>query len=370
MTASQTRPNLNDPVVVRLNLPPELARTMMVSAGIVLLLAVLLGWGLWRYARAASAPPTVKIGLVAPFEGLYRNTGYDVLFAVKQAIAERNEGEGLNGYRVELVALNDFNDPAEAARQAQALAADAGVVGVVGHFSAEATLAALPVYHQAGLVLVAPWSLDDAAFELGNVVSVAATTAETEARLQREIEQRGLSPAAELAQPGDTPPPAAPAVVLNTDAVTAANLLLNLPANLPKFGQAATGDRQLVQVAGPAANGLVFVSPGPATAEGDGSDSFSQTYQAAAGYPPPPRAILAYDATQILLDALAQTMKLDNKWYNQTTQRTAISQNLAQVARPGLTGPIAFGADGRRINAPVWVYQISEVRYPGNSIDR
>ena len=114
---------------------------------IVLGVSILGGLALPRLA-GYGAPPTVKIGLVAPFEGLYRATGYEVLFAVKLALQERNGGQGLGGYRVELVALNDFNEPTEAAKQARALAADPDIVGIIGHLSSEATRAALPVYRE------------------------------------------------------------------------------------------------------------------------------------------------------------------------------------------------------------------------------
>ena len=93
------------------------------------------GWLVAPLVVTYGAPPTVKIGLIAPFEGLYRATGYEVLFAVKLALQERNEGQGLQGYHVELVALNDFNDQEEGAKQARALVADPDIVGVIGHLS-------------------------------------------------------------------------------------------------------------------------------------------------------------------------------------------------------------------------------------------
>lgn len=359
--------------MLRLNLPPELAQRVLATTIIGLIVLALLGW--WAFDRvvASSAPPTIKIGLVAPFEGLYRQTGYDVLFAVKLAIHERNQGNGLNGHRVELVALNDFNEPAEAVRQAKALAVDPGIMGVVGHLTPETTLAALPVYQAAHLAVVAPWSVTDAAFDFPNLVSVAATAKETRDRLQAEMRAQGLEQTVTLAHPGDPIPPGAQALVLETDAVTAGNILLDLPPEVavrPKFGQVETGDRQLVQTAGPAAEGLVYVSAGPGAAELAGGESFSQAYQALAGYPPPPRATLAYEATQVLLDSIEKTINIDNRWYNNPSGRSGVNKTLTAVERAGLTGNIRFDADGRRIDAPVWLYQITEVRYPGKRSGR
>ena len=58
--------------------------------------------------------PTVKIGLVAPFEGRYRYVGYDVFYAVRLALQEVNAAGGVGGYHVELVAYDDGADPAMA----------------------------------------------------------------------------------------------------------------------------------------------------------------------------------------------------------------------------------------------------------------
>jgi ABC-type branched-subunit amino acid transport system substrate-binding protein len=161
--------------------------------GLALLLLIACGL-IYSQARANDAPPTIKIGLVAPFEGLYRSTGYEVLFAVKIALQERNQAQGLQGYRVELVALNDFNHPAEAARQAQALITDPDILGVVGHSTSASTLAALPVYQEAGLAMVVPWTVPTSIFQqdIQGVVTVAAIHEETVAPLESVGQELGL----------------------------------------------------------------------------------------------------------------------------------------------------------------------------------
>jgi hypothetical protein len=104
-----------------------------------------------------SVEPTVKIGLVAPFEGRYRDLGYEVLYAVRLAVRQRNATGGIAGScLVELVALNDFDEAAEAAQQARELAADAGVLGVLGGWSKEAAQAAAPEYERLGLAFLRP----------------------------------------------------------------------------------------------------------------------------------------------------------------------------------------------------------------------
>lgn len=375
----QTRhPNQNQAAPwLRLNLPPELAqKAVLFAVPIILLLALAIG-GLLVAVSAAGAPPTVKIGLVAPFEGEFRSTGYDVLFAVKLAVQERNR-EGLAGHRVELVALNDFNDPAEAQRQAAALVSDPGIIGVIGHQTAAATAAALPVYRRAHLAVVVPWSADaEAIADSPGVVSVAATPAEIEARVQKILAEKGLSEPLILTGAGKpsllATSAAVDAIILQTDPVSAGSILpaLNAAGNArPTFGLETTVGRQLVQVAGPASDGLVWLSPGPAAADVPGAESFVQNYQAMAGHPPGPRAVLAYDAAHTLLDAVEQTMNLRKKWYNTRLSRADVQNAVIKIQRQGLSGDVSFTNLGLRASAPVWVYQISELNYPGNVIDR
>ena len=80
-----------------------------------------------------SAPPVLKIGLVAPFEGRYRTLGYEVLYAARWAVQQRNEQGGVAGTMLELVALDDSSQRS----QARKFAVDADVMGVVGPFTQE-----------------------------------------------------------------------------------------------------------------------------------------------------------------------------------------------------------------------------------------
>jgi branched-chain amino acid transport system substrate-binding protein len=343
------------------------------NVGLALLLLMVSGL-IYRQASANNAPPTIKIGLIAPFEGLYRSTGYEVLFAVKIALRERNQAQGLQGYRVELVALNDFNDPDEAARQAKILITDPDILGVVGHFTSASTLAALPVYQEAGLAMVIPWSVPASSFQQDaqGVVTVAATDEEMIARLEAVGHEQGLDRLFTITGMDiKTIPDEVQALQLATDAVTAGNILLTLEElnhSLPLFGQVEAGNLQLVQVAGEKANGFTFVSPAPAAADLSGHETFSEAYQSLAGLPPSPRAILAYDATNVLLDSIEQAMIMDKRWFNQKPDRAAVSAVITTVQRPGVSGQIEFDSTGRRLDAPVWVYQISQAIYPGTLI--
>lgn len=91
-------------------------------------------------------PPSLKIGLAAPFEGRQRETGYDAIYAARLAVREANDSGGVAGYRVELVALDDGGDARQAEAAAAALVADPDIVVVLGHWLPETTAAAAAVY--------------------------------------------------------------------------------------------------------------------------------------------------------------------------------------------------------------------------------
>jgi ABC-type branched-subunit amino acid transport system substrate-binding protein len=108
-------------------------------------------------ALPGSVKPTVKIGLSAPFEGLDRDLGYEALYAVRLAVQQRNDTGGVGGrFLVELVALNDFNEPEEAIGQAREMAVDSDVLAVLGGWSPETALAAAPEYQRLGLAFLTP----------------------------------------------------------------------------------------------------------------------------------------------------------------------------------------------------------------------
>jgi hypothetical protein len=110
-----------------------------------------------------STQPTFKIGLVAPFEGRYRQVGYDAIYAARLAVRQANDAGGIGGYRVELIAFDDGGEPQAATQQASMLALDPAVMGVVGHFGPKTSSAAAPIYAREGLSLLIPanFSSDD-----------------------------------------------------------------------------------------------------------------------------------------------------------------------------------------------------------------
>jgi branched-chain amino acid transport system substrate-binding protein len=151
-----------------------------------------------------SAAPVLKIGVIAPFEGAGRHLGYAILPAVKAVAEDANGRRALDPYRLAVVAFNDNMDPATAADQARALAADRDVVAVVGPFDAATAASAGPVLAEAGVaarpVLSADALDEDTTAEVAEAKAAASALIDA---LAAEIQRSGRPPRAE---PGEAHP--------------------------------------------------------------------------------------------------------------------------------------------------------------------
>lgn len=286
--------------------------------------------------------PTVKVGLVAPFEGRYRYVGYDVFYAVQLALLEVNQEGGVGGLGVELVAYDDGADAEMAVEQARKLVVDPDVVVAMGHFREETTAAAAGTYGDMGVPLVAALPLNYQLRRDGEPIYLVGppTRRVADALLERALE---LAPQGDIAIVGDgglleqalldiagegggeqfvtitvdregwdrdvlIREPVV--LVCLLDPVAAGEVVVTLreegwTGHVLGGPRLAAGD--FVAVAGEAAVGATFVTPWAFPMDVDGGDEFAEAYQQVAqGSEPGPLALSAYGATWALLDALEQ----------------------------------------------------------------
>jgi branched-chain amino acid transport system substrate-binding protein len=270
-------------------------------------------------AFPGSVKPTVKIGLSAPFEGLYRDLGYEVLYATRLAVQEQNAAGGVAGrYLVELVSLNDFNEPAEAVLQAHEMAADPGVLGVLGGWSAETALQAAPEYGRLGLPFLAPEGDPSAlgaeaarfaAQQLGarRAVILSSGNAGDEALADAFAVALAAQGGTVIREGSGQVPPAGQADLffIAADAPLAAEWIVQARAagfDGPFGGSPGLGSPLLVEIGGEAVERVFYVSPFPSLQD---DPAFRGGYQSlSGGAPPGPVAGWAYRAAGRLLDAL------------------------------------------------------------------
>lgn len=86
------------------------------------------------------------------------NAALEILRGVAQAQNELNQSGGLSGIPLKVLIANDDNKPEIASQIANALAKNSEVLGVIGHFGSDTTLAASKVYQQNQLVAISPTS--------------------------------------------------------------------------------------------------------------------------------------------------------------------------------------------------------------------
>ena len=123
-----------------------LARTLWLIAALFLL------------AACSDVRPVAKIGLIAPFEGLYRSTGYAALEQTRAAIAGAPAGQAA----LIPLALDDSADPQRALRAAQKLLVDPTVKAIVGPLAPAQGAAAGAAIRGAGVPWIAPYAVDPA----------------------------------------------------------------------------------------------------------------------------------------------------------------------------------------------------------------
>jgi ABC-type branched-subunit amino acid transport system substrate-binding protein len=279
----------------------------------------------------ASTRPVVKIGLVGPFVGRYREVGEEVIYAVRLAVREANQAGGLRGYSVELMAYDDEGDPALAAQQARKISEDPQVAGVVGDWLESTTQAAAPVYDRAGIPFLATSAapeLDPAAFRLWYTSSTYAA-----------------------AQPGAVCP-------LPCDPAGSLDWLKTHPGGAGVVGPAIWGLNLFPRLAGSQAQGVEVLTPSPLPADSSDPD-FSRRYLAiAAGGRARFLAVLAYDAARLLLKAVTEA--------GGPPTPAAVSAALRRADFDGLSGRIRFDSRGNWQDAPVWRYRwdAGELRRP------
>ncbi|HLO47710.1 MAG TPA: ABC transporter substrate-binding protein [Kamptonema sp.] len=86
------------------------------------------------------------------------NASLEILRGVAQAQNQINSNDGINGVPLKVSIANDDNSPEIAQQVARNLGNNSEVLGVIGHFGSEVTLAASKVYQQSQLVAISPTS--------------------------------------------------------------------------------------------------------------------------------------------------------------------------------------------------------------------
>lgn len=102
--------------------------------------------------------------------GSNEDVAKELLRGVAQAQNQVNQTGGIGGVPVKVIIANDENDPGVAQQVAQELVSNSSILGVVGNFGSDVTLAAGKVYQEGQLVLISPTSTSVQLSGAGNYI--------------------------------------------------------------------------------------------------------------------------------------------------------------------------------------------------------
>lgn len=355
--------------------------------------------------QTQSTRPVAKVGLSAPVSGFDESVGYSVVGGVRMAIEDRNLRSGISGYSAELVSLDDANEAAAAARRAQVMTVDTDVMGVLGGFDNASARVSSAAFSAAQLPFVAvaggepgigagQWSfrmaatdsdtgrlagefaagplaagriaiISDAQTEnsaLAEAFKAAAEAGGAKIVQQTQIKQWQVDFADAVREVAAATPDV---IFFSGRAAEAGEFIKQMRAaglTATFLGGPAVDDPRLAQIAGPAVDGAYYVSAGfPLSQVKDAA--LRDRIEQASLRPPGPYTVLAYDATNLMLDALARAIK--TKHY---PTRGGVAAALRSAKYTGVSGEITFDEQGNRRNPPLGIYKISGQTYPGNPV--
>jgi branched-chain amino acid transport system substrate-binding protein len=114
----------------------------------------------WIYlnnARALASGNPVKIAVAVPI-GNNVNVAKEMLRGIAQYQDEINQGDRIQGRLLQIVIVNDNNDPKLGKELANIIVRDPTILGVIGHQSSDVSVAVAPIYESGKIAMISPTS--------------------------------------------------------------------------------------------------------------------------------------------------------------------------------------------------------------------
>jgi branched-chain amino acid transport system substrate-binding protein len=134
-----------------------------------------------------AAEETIKFGVAGPHSGDLASYGLPSVNAAELVVAKVNANGGINGMQVELLIEDDVCKPEVATNTATKLVSD-GVDVVLGHICSGATKAALPIYTNAGVLVMSPSATNPALTQSGEYPNFFRTIAPDDTQAKVDVD--------------------------------------------------------------------------------------------------------------------------------------------------------------------------------------
>ncbi len=138
-------------------------------------------------AATGFAADTIKFGVAGAHSGDLASYGLPSVNAAKLVIDKVNAAGGINGKKVELLIEDDVCKPEVATNTATKLVS-AGVHVVLGHICSGATKAALPIYNNAGVLVMSPSATNPELTQSGDYPNFFRTIASDDNQAKVDVE--------------------------------------------------------------------------------------------------------------------------------------------------------------------------------------
>jgi branched-chain amino acid transport system substrate-binding protein len=139
------------------------------------------------FSLQSKAADTIKLGVAGAHSGDLASYGLPTLNAVKLVVEQQNAQGGINGRKIELLIVDDVCKPEIATNAATKLVSE-GVKVVLGHICSGATKAALPIYKNAGVLVMSPSATSPELTESGEYPYFFRTIAPDDAQARLDVD--------------------------------------------------------------------------------------------------------------------------------------------------------------------------------------
>lgn len=133
---------------------------------------------------------TVYVGISCPITGDSAEYGQQFTVAAQITADEINANGGINGKKLEFIVMDSKNDAKESCDIARVFVDNKDVVAVIGDFSSTCSMAAAPIYQEAGLTMVSPSASHVDYAPIGDYIFGTMSMQADESRFQAKSEKK------------------------------------------------------------------------------------------------------------------------------------------------------------------------------------
>jgi len=332
------------------------------------------------FVSAIHAADTIKIGFNTPLTGFAAADGKSALTGAELAVEQINAAGGVNGRQLELVVYDDQASPKESVPVANKLIEqDKVAVGISGSYSG-ATRAAAGVYQSAGVPYISAYAVHPDITRTGDFVFRTSFVGEVQGRagakligdtlgkkkvvvitLQNDfgkslaagfkeaaggfgievvneyeysIKDRQFGPIASKVK-SDNPE----AIYASGYFFTAGPLVSQLRAagiEAPVIGQEGYDSQKFIEIAGPAAEGVIITTSLDRDSAAEETRSFIEQFESKAGFKADMVAASGHTAVKVAAAALQAAGSTDGAAVRDAISKTSLTASTGEISFNGL----------------------------------